>query len=81
MKVSYFEENRHLFGQQVCRIYLRSREFQILSQQLDIDFLVFEILRKQEVQLLNIQAEDPSVFNSIDQLQFLVAEKFIPLTI
>ena len=82
--VSVYTSEDHLFDEQICRLYLRSDEFQLISQQMDVDFLVFELLERLGVDRFRIerprkhQQEDFSIDYG---LVFKVHESFIPHTI
>ena len=83
--VDYFLERVNLFEKFVSRVFLKSSQFQLISQQMDVDYLVFELLSKRfEVQVLNISRE-PSFFaqedEGRDRIMFQASESTIPYVI
>ena len=48
-EVSFFQQNCHLYDEQICRVYLPSEEFQLISQQMDVEFLLFKLLADQRI--------------------------------
>ena len=67
-------------NQKISRIYLKSSQFQLISQQIDVDFLIFELLKRKGVHIFNIQQadDDEEDLSQIDQIQLCCPEYFIP---
>ena len=75
-RINYFIQRINLFDEQICRVYLKSIEFSLLKQQMDVDFLFYELLEQQGVfkcKIFNRFVKEKKQF-----IHFNLDESFIP---